>query len=489
VLTCDLGDSFYITLFWICTGPPPLFSDIYRPLPSPTPPVPSAAVVQASRDHRPLLLDIFLPTSVGHFACPVRCLRYNFHRIISSSLLVLLFYSKIYWISYEPSTALRYNMNNSGVPPRPHITAEGTHVLVSPNSSRIIELPHHLSKIDLCTDYPDPSEATTLRWSMNPYPQLAYCLTSPRFQGPLLQRLAYTRRTLPVIWDGRIHFWGLSPDVLYLWWSLEMCLICVARELFSSTTALHSQTFQVPSDYGYCRPHGKRDRAVRCSMRAHDAFVPLMALVSYAISLTPSFTDENPPWVAKLIERGIHPEWVEMLKTSQLADFSEANQRVGVIIHPNCNFLNRISCMVRANVPVWILWDDPAHYSTEWFYKEYCPIAAEVREARTDAQWRQAARETMEALSNRAIQRDDATSDVTLVPDDSTLVANVAPSPPQNEPPMPDSFSGQRRGETMDQFFERRRARNALIETNERPGDRIARLARMEAAERHSRPG
>jgi hypothetical protein len=77
-----------------------------RPLPSPTLPVSSAAVVQlscrtlplsrtsillsptsvahsacpicrqASRHHRPLLPDIFLPTSVGHFACPVRCLCY-----------------------------------------------------------------------------------------------------------------------------------------------------------------------------------------------------------------------------------------------------------------------------------------------------------------------------------------------------------------------------------------------------------------------------
>jgi hypothetical protein len=35
--------------------------------------------------------------------------------------------------------------------------------------------------------------------------------------------------------------------------------------------------------------------------------------------------DENLLWMKKLEERGIHPEWIQSLKTSQVADFSESN--------------------------------------------------------------------------------------------------------------------------------------------------------------------
>jgi hypothetical protein len=118
-------------------------------------------------------------------------------------------------------------------------------------------------------------------------------------------------------------------------------------------------------------------------MNAQDAFVPLMALCLYAISLTPDFTTENPSWVAKLEEMGIHPEWVQLLKDSQLAEFSASNDRVGVIIQPNCTWLNRVPRMVQANVPMYILWDIPGAYSdTEWFQKKYCPTFEEVKEAR-----------------------------------------------------------------------------------------------------------
>jgi hypothetical protein len=353
------------------------------------------------------------------------------------------------------------------------VTAIGPDVLVSPNSSALIKPPYNMSRIDMADD-PSPYEGATLRWSLNSMPQLGYCLQSPRYQGPLLQRLAYTPSTLPIVYD---YGWRLSRNVADSWWSLEECLLAITVELFTSASVFHSLDFayfRKPSQYGYRRAFTKRHRARNCCMNAHDAFVPLMALCSYAISLTPSFTDENPKWVSKLEEKNIHPEWIQMLKTSQLADFSVDNKRVGVIVQHNCTWRNRIPNMIRANVPLWFLWNDPTHFSDlPWLYKQCCPTREEVNEARLSAQWREEAK-------NVASTQYDST-----VHDDST-----AASLPINEQfPKPDPFSGQKRGETMDEFFARQAARHVLMESNESAAERRSRLDRERAARDHHCPG
>jgi hypothetical protein len=381
--------------------------------------------------------------------------------------------------------------------PRPKITSVEAHILVSPNAPDIFELPVGMSKNDTPSE-PRPSDATTFRWSLNPFPQLPYCLKYPRYQGPLLQRLAYTFNTLPLEWD---YGWSLSPSVAESWQSLETCLETATVALFNAVGALHLLEFRVfrrPSQFGYSRKFRKSDQSRRCCINGRNAFVPLMALCSYAISITPNFTNENPPWVGKLEEMGVHPEWVQLLKSSQLADFSESNKRLGVIIQPNCKWLNRIPNMIRANVPLYFLWDDPNDFaSTPWFYKKYCPTLQEVRHAQTRERLR-GQPPSWEDISVTALVADDQTSDPTLVPDDAThapddvtLVPDIPPQqpPPSNEPPIPDQFSGQKRGETMDQFFARRVERHARMAATETSAERISRLDREQMAQRHRIPG
>jgi hypothetical protein len=262
-------------------------------------------------------------------------------------------------------------------------------------------------------------------------------------------------------------------------------------ELFKAVEALHTLEFRVfrrPSQYGYLNIFNKRHQSVRCCMNARDAFIPLMALCSYAISLTPDFTAENPSWVAKLQEMGIHPEWVQLLKDSQLADFSASNERLGVIIQPKCKWLNRVSRMVQANVPVYILWDNSSDFSdTPWFRTRYCPTFEEVKEARLIAYFRRKAQQSSWGdFSNAGGAVNDES---TLVPDDFTLVPDQQPPTPVQQPPTPDQFSGQRRGETMDQFFARRAARHAQMEATETPADKRSRLDRERAAAGHCIPG
>ncbi|KIM85942.1 hypothetical protein PILCRDRAFT_86667 [Piloderma croceum F 1598] len=153
----------------------------------------------------------------------------------------------------------------------------------------------------------------------------------------------------------------------------------------------------------------------------------------------PDFTAENPSWVAKLQEMGIHPEWVQLLKDSQLADFSASNERIGVIIQPNCKCLNHVSRLVQANVPVYILWDNPSDFSdTPWFRTRYCPTFEEVKAARLAAYLRKAQQPpSWGDISNAS---DAANDDSTLVPDDLTMVPDQQPPTPVQQLPMPDQF-------------------------------------------------
>jgi hypothetical protein len=210
--------------------------------------------------------------------------------------------------------------------------------------------------------------------------------------------------------------------------------------------------FQKPSEYGYRRMFGKCDQAVKCCMKARDAFIPLMALCSFAISYIPCFTTENPPWIEKLVEVGIHPEWVQSLKTSQLVDFSANNKRVGVIVQPQCVWLYLVPNMVRANVPLWFLWDSPEAISKSPVYT-YLPTFEEVREAQMAAQWWEAAKQQVAPGTHYWTPIDD----LALVSNNSTLVADGPSQPPLSEQyPKPNPFSGQKRGGTMDDFFARR---------------------------------
>ena len=319
---------------------------------------------------------------------------------------------------------------------------------------------------------------------MNFYPFLPYCTVWPLYQGPLLQRLACSRRTLPIEFT-RNSCWAMSPSLSYSWWSLEVCLKAIANELLTWVdNPNHSgppkdfghKFLPTPSDFGYRRVFLKRQQCVRCCLTSRDAFVPLMALCSYAISLTPSFTDENPPWVKRLEGQGIHPEWIQSLKTSQLADFSDTNPRLGMIIQPNFIWLQYIPNMIRANVPLWFLWDHPKDFiNSPMIYEKYCPTKAEVHAAQLQRTTN--ASQTSPNEDWHPMSADESAND-------------PLPSQPSSmQFPNPDPFGGQKRGETMDQFFARRAARHVLMEQNESPAERRSRLDRERAARNQHLPG
>jgi hypothetical protein len=149
--------------------------------------------------------------------------------------------------------------------------------------------------------------------------------------------------------------WGLCPEVAKQWQLLESHLIAATEHIFTEANVRHTPGFtwfRTPSAYFYLKRFNTCQRMVECAMSARDAFLPLMAICSYAISLTHNFTVESAPWGIMLQAKGLRPEWVKMLETSQLADFSESNKRVGVFVQPTCGYLRYIDHMMRAHVPI-----------------------------------------------------------------------------------------------------------------------------------------
>ena len=158
--------------------------------------------------------------------------------------------------------------------------------------------------------------------------------------------------------------WHLSGTIRNQWQRLEVALRLISDFLIEESGVylpVDFDVFRLPSRYGCDRAVHDPRYARKLAMRCRDAFMPLVSLCSFAISL--HLTDEeihdvdNPAWAKLLIEkRGLHPEWVHSLRQSVVADFSP-NTRVGVIVDvAKCQWLSQVCAMLRARVPIWFYW-------------------------------------------------------------------------------------------------------------------------------------
>jgi len=60
-----------------------------------------------------------------------------------------------------------------------------------------------------------------------------------------------------------------------------------------------------------------------------------MAAVSFTIMMHLPEKDpsnSNPSWARKLEEHGVHPDYIQLVKESAIADFNPENKRVGCIL-------------------------------------------------------------------------------------------------------------------------------------------------------------
>lgn len=171
-----------------------------------------------------------------------------------------------------------------------------------------------------------------------------------------------TYRNVPIVREGA--FFILEEKVRHSWQRLENALRWVANALLSSNNVLLPLGFNAgpfPSSYGYISRHMEERFARQCAMKSRDAFVPLMALCTFAISITkPSQTipGQSPRWVSLLqAEANVHASWIEDLMQSNVADLSGRTVRMGAFIDVSSfDSSNFINSFIEAKVPIWFYW-------------------------------------------------------------------------------------------------------------------------------------
>jgi hypothetical protein len=93
-------------------------------------------------------------------------------------------------------------------------------------------------------------------------------------------------RGLPIMRDGGWYF--LKQEIQDRWYQIERALLWATNVLLTAGRAnlkLGWEPGTVPSTCGYCNRHTEVVFARCCVMKSQDAFVPLMALCSWSISL------------------------------------------------------------------------------------------------------------------------------------------------------------------------------------------------------------
>ncbi|KAF7983368.1 hypothetical protein HWV62_22357 [Athelia sp. TMB] len=340
------------------------------------------------------------------------------------------------------------------------------HLFVTPNAKG--PPPAAFAELELSiNDPPSAQESLKLRLSSNKYPFLGFVMVKPRYSHILLQRLNYTFNNLPVSVQNRE--WVLDGDLVRQWAELECSLIEITNFLFNRFQVMlpvDVDFFPFPSSYGFAHGRPNEVQMRKVAMKARAAFGPLMALCSYMIALTPSFTIENPPWAASLSDiKGsikIPPAWLTEFCTCSIADFTIGNPRVGVVFTPDCQFLEYVPNFVRANVPVWILWTQSEWYSKVPTVKRYCPPTDDVRHA----------------YLNRAIPQEE-----------TPCAYDVGDIGPLEVPPDVERNSRQIKGESPEVFFARRDRDNRITIAKETAAACQARRQREAAARGHQMPG
>lgn len=117
-----------------------------------------------------------------------------------------------------------------------------------------------------------------------------------------------------------------------------------------------------PSDFSYFDAHPSNEDARSALSESLDVFVLLFAYVSFCIAIRRAATDPSsislststkPRWFLDLFdpESKIHPEFLQLLADSPIADFTTTPQHLGLIINvARCSWLHLCPYMWRANV-------------------------------------------------------------------------------------------------------------------------------------------
>ena len=156
--------------------------------------------------------------------------------------------------------------------------------------------------------------------------------------------------------------WYLDRQLQEQWWQLEQALILLYQAVLTLRPEflhpLEFQPFRLPSQWNYRKTHESERLARIRVLNSRNAFIPLIALCAYAVSLSQgkasSERRSDLNWISLLVDRyRIHPEWINELLDSPF--FAMGSSRVGVYVNlENFNYPHILDHYIIYGVPVFI---------------------------------------------------------------------------------------------------------------------------------------
>ena len=398
--------------------------------------------------------------------------------------------------------------------PQPFNLPPGTNPSLNRSS-----LPPNIPSFGDMPQPPTPSQLCSRLWSADRYPYLSFLLPFP-FVGQ------WARFATPVGEIGLTHDrhgWHLPRDTQKEWKNFEHLIRTKTQHIsnylqrqFSELTGLWEAP-QKPSSFGYFGVQSTELEARQAIAQSIDAFVVYMAYTSFLIALyryypQPSSTSRSSSSLRQLTQStglNFHPEWLNGLEGSPVAQFRSDPQRVGSIIDVrSCKWLDLVPCMIAANVPVWLHWGHPpfltANEPRSSWTSLYMPVIDIGSPHSPTADWSQPSRDWGQPTADWGQPSSDwgqPTSDWGQPssgwgqptanrdrPHALTSKEQLHSSTASNFPPV-QKHSGQRPGESMRAFFQRRKERNLIAMENETASEREKRLSRERAQAEKPVPG
>ncbi|KAF8591801.1 hypothetical protein K439DRAFT_1611070 [Ramaria rubella] len=280
-------------------------------------------------------------------------------------------------------------------------------VFVSPNTSFLPIIP---PMCDTLPDYWNPLECLQVSWSYNAHPFLGFVISHNHWDDPLFRRIAYQPHNVPVARSGT--HWCIPEPVQESWQRLEMALYTIYSRLVAESTRMMPLDLSpcvLPSQFKFDLAVEDERYARKCAMKYYNS--------------------------------SVHPEWINGIKASPIADFSVA--RVGVIVNMStCQWLSEIPVLICANVPLWLYYGTVQQQSIVKYrmFTEYRPSDVDIDMELTRWNWTQ----TIQYNLTQTAEHDCPVLH-NLVP------PRPSPPPPSGPPALP-RHSRQRRGETWQEY-------------------------------------
>ncbi|KAK7044607.1 hypothetical protein R3P38DRAFT_3176855 [Favolaschia claudopus] len=354
-------------------------------------------------------------------------------------------------------------------------------------------------------------------------PKFPYLVLLPRFSpfyGPLFSRLNVNEKTVPIVevtvpgssfkqFDVR---WGLEQKLVDSWLYLESLLRLTLRtmmDLYGSRPAEAVYTFLSPINYCYTERNAtSRSNAVKIALRSRDAFLPLMAEITLMFILLDARDIKD--WRGRLMDHTkLTWQWIVDLEQSAVGNMTI--DRMGGLMD-----LTLAKTHLDHHLPRHARWLLPLLLGKHrvplyFFYGNDLPLKEPIPDALVNlgfvpsqseldylhsldgevvfSRWSTTGSKWQSHRNGRPPSTTSSIAPAHLQAKGQEPEMPSAPPPPSTPFPDVERDSGQKPGEDIHAFMERRRLHNEKRAKHESADAKKGRLAREHHASAGAAPG